>query len=567
MEEYDSPNEVYFEQNVFNLPQKINYGHYSPKVQSGINQDLLSNISEDEKPKEYAYIHNSSKALNEILKSNQIFKEENYPEYSENITSKNQEELIEKLEINQKEKNNKENISENNIKSDSLSLKEFQSGRWTNKEHYKFIEGILTYGNEWKKVQNIIKTRSSTQARSHAQKFFLRLKGLNQETLENEDKLVEYIMNTGDKKKRYNLSREQKEKLLSVIKANLKSDKLLCKSDKDFSIAENKSNYLNEKNESGIDELIDEEEEDNLAYNKQDENEGYCLKKKISYDIPVKKRKPTFCSRKRKSSSDISITNSFNKIFNITKDKSHKSSLDITKNNNIFQNNLQSKDNVEKSNNNFCQKKININNHNFIINKISKIKSNNNKNLNEQINLNDLNIKKGNIIIQNNIYNFYNNYCPGMSMNINNNKNENNNNYTNKNIIMNNNNNIKINKFNNINSRTVIFHPDRKTSTKNNKTNNQKNLNEKECEKNTKIINNPNFFPNGPNQDSNNKNYENEQNEQNNPFNIEFSNIASNDKKKISIYYFNSINQIKVKQAFDTLSDKTNNNNNLPNEE
>ena len=43
-------------------------------------------------------------------------------------------------------------------------------------EHQKFIDGILEYGNEWKKVQQIIKTRSSTQARSHAQKFFLKLK-------------------------------------------------------------------------------------------------------------------------------------------------------------------------------------------------------------------------------------------------------------------------------------------------------------------------------------------------------------------------------------------------------
>ena len=52
----------------------------------------------------------------------------------------------------------------------------FNSGRWSEEEHQKFIEGILEYGNEWKKVQKIIKTRSSTQARSHAQKFFLRIK-------------------------------------------------------------------------------------------------------------------------------------------------------------------------------------------------------------------------------------------------------------------------------------------------------------------------------------------------------------------------------------------------------
>ena len=52
----------------------------------------------------------------------------------------------------------------------------FQSGKWTEEEHEKFIEGILLYGKEWKKVQEIIKTRSSAQARSHGQKFFLKIK-------------------------------------------------------------------------------------------------------------------------------------------------------------------------------------------------------------------------------------------------------------------------------------------------------------------------------------------------------------------------------------------------------
>lgn len=51
----------------------------------------------------------------------------------------------------------------------------FKTGRWTKHEHKKFLEGICIYGNEWKRVQKHIETRSSTQARSHAQKFFLRL--------------------------------------------------------------------------------------------------------------------------------------------------------------------------------------------------------------------------------------------------------------------------------------------------------------------------------------------------------------------------------------------------------
>ena len=52
----------------------------------------------------------------------------------------------------------------------------FNTGRWLQEEHQKFIEAMFLYGNEWKKVQQHIKTRSSTQARSHAQKFFIRLR-------------------------------------------------------------------------------------------------------------------------------------------------------------------------------------------------------------------------------------------------------------------------------------------------------------------------------------------------------------------------------------------------------
>jgi SHAQKYF class myb-like DNA-binding protein len=52
----------------------------------------------------------------------------------------------------------------------------FNQGRWLPEEHSKFIEAMYLYGNEWKRVQKYIGTRSSTQARSHAQKFFIRLK-------------------------------------------------------------------------------------------------------------------------------------------------------------------------------------------------------------------------------------------------------------------------------------------------------------------------------------------------------------------------------------------------------
>ena len=52
---------------------------------------------------------------------------------------------------------------------------DYNSGRWLSKEHCQFIEAIFLFGNEWRKVERYIKTRTSAQARSHAQKFFINL--------------------------------------------------------------------------------------------------------------------------------------------------------------------------------------------------------------------------------------------------------------------------------------------------------------------------------------------------------------------------------------------------------
>lgn len=57
------------------------------------------------------------------------------------------------------------------------------NGRWTKTEHQLFIKGkrvyssgLIMYGRDWKRVSRLIGTRSGTQIRSHAQKFFNRIK-------------------------------------------------------------------------------------------------------------------------------------------------------------------------------------------------------------------------------------------------------------------------------------------------------------------------------------------------------------------------------------------------------
>lgn len=46
------------------------------------------------------------------------------------------------------------------------------SGRWTREEHAMFLKGLELHGKEWKKIADLIKTRTVVQIRTHAQKYF-----------------------------------------------------------------------------------------------------------------------------------------------------------------------------------------------------------------------------------------------------------------------------------------------------------------------------------------------------------------------------------------------------------
>ena len=62
---------------------------------------------------------------------------------------------------------------ENEIKNDENCLG--NNGRWRVNEHMRFLGGCLQYGNNWKKVETYVRTRTSTQIRSHAQKYLKKL--------------------------------------------------------------------------------------------------------------------------------------------------------------------------------------------------------------------------------------------------------------------------------------------------------------------------------------------------------------------------------------------------------
>ena len=43
-------------------------------------------------------------------------------------------------------------------------------GRWLEKEHDLFLEGVKKFGKDWRKVATVVTTRTVLQIRTHAQK-------------------------------------------------------------------------------------------------------------------------------------------------------------------------------------------------------------------------------------------------------------------------------------------------------------------------------------------------------------------------------------------------------------
>jgi len=563
----NNPND-YFSTNYATLPyENINNQNAIQAIQNVFRIKFPNNIQE-----------------NTLINQQASKQDQNIPDNNNNnCINQKENENSEFNEILNNNYSNKENNIENNIENNDSNVNKFQTGRWSPIEHQKFIEGILKYGNEWKNVQNVIKTRSSTQARSHAQKYFLRLrKIIRQDILKNPNGTIEYIINKefGKNENNFTLTAEQKEKLMSVIKSNLRAEENVNKSDKDIF-----------KNDCGLEELNEEEEDDNLGYNKFSENEVLGLQKKMSCEIDTsKKRKITFCSRKRKSSNDMTFNNKDPKIFDIKKDINNKRSIDITNENHFILNISQPKvDIVNNGNNNEnkMKKKNSINNNpNFIVNKNNSNNSNqdilNNTQINANFNNNNI---QNQIIIQNNYYNyFYLNHKNEIDENVNNNRN--NSNY----IFFSNN---KLNNFQNENVKTVIFKTDFKPKNKPQKSNssqnqiNNSNQNEFNQINANYIMYNKNFFPNDEinngniNQENinnnsssinmnnennnngnsniiNNNNYyiyknNNNENTQIDPFCITFENISSNDKK-IDEYYNNNNNFENIEKS-QTLTD------------
>ena len=530
MEAY-SPFITFEEKNPHKFSIEIDHQQYMGLSNYDYENDKGINSIEEEKPSNDLIPNKTTMNTTNIFQISNL--KENNPNEKNCVITSQKEKSISQNMSEEKQKNY--NIKDNE---NTDSNNEYHSGRWTNEEHQKFIEGILNYGNEWKRVQSIIKTRSSTQARSHAQKFFLRMKKeISPNILSDPNQLVEYIINSSNISNDYiNLTKEQKDRLFSVIRSNLKSDENQNKINNQY------NNNFSKDGGKGLDYII--EEEDNLAY---DKNNLMNKNKNVNINNIGEKRKITFCSRKRKNSSDYMLNINDNRIFNIQKDKNHKKSLDIIKSTDNLINNL-----AEKKGNGLEEKRIynDINNYKYNQN-IKNI--NNNININNNFNINNNNInneilinKTGNMnnytnfnntntnfIIQNNFINIINNFNKN-----NNNSNSINtyipnyqnaylsndsvnsdaNNHNNKIYINNDNYKIKDKNIKNLGAESIFFE------------NNI--INARNVLDNYSFLNNENFFPNSNKNNHNDKNVDNI--EQNDPFNLKFENVTAHNDNTIN---------------------------------
>jgi len=99
-----------------------------------------------------------------------------------------------------KRKDPEESFSEKDLSQIDFDHENFQIeyniGEWTFAEHELFLKAMAQYGNKWNKVQEIVKTRSKIQIRSHAQKYFAanKIKALKKIKREGKDKELIFLV-------------------------------------------------------------------------------------------------------------------------------------------------------------------------------------------------------------------------------------------------------------------------------------------------------------------------------------------------------------------------------------
>lgn len=213
-------------------------------------------------------------------------------------------------------------------------------GRWTSQEHIHFIEALIKYGKNWKDIQKHVGTRTTSQARSHAQKFLYKLKMIKNTDL-NIDFTNNNIKNLYDiiqEIKKINKNNEEENKF--ILDTLIYLDETISKENND-SYKKEKNNKFNNKN------IKPNFEENNNKINKliiNEKNIDLENTKEISKIIELKEEKSLSNINDEKNKNN----NSENEVKNIVENSLKKENEEII-NNHYVQDSFENNENINNN--------------------------------------------------------------------------------------------------------------------------------------------------------------------------------------------------------------------------
>lgn len=359
--------------------RKISESNFFSESKNLFNSNISINTTNDlNSQKLNKYLGKKSKILFNIIKNEDIkegnpislsnfhiFNNPSVYGIDQSIMNK---EIINNESLELKEENLSNNTLNNNAnnkckKEKNKAKKRFlNEGRWSFKEHIKFIEAIAEYGKNWSDVQKYVGSRSTSQTRSHAQKFCMKLKAI--------------------KNNKFNFDFNNIKNICDIIE-----------------IIKRKDEYITGGKDYIINTLINLSE--SITY------ENLDLSKNIDNNIKTTKLN---IKRKKERKEETLLNN--NKelkfgLFNVFKDTDFKNDNESKSKQNIITNNLNKhidkiEDNEKKQDNNNIIQDKNLNNQNNE-EKTDKIKSLNNQIIEYKSEINES--ISNNKIINNNINN------------------------------------------------------------------------------------------------------------------------------------------------------------------
>ena len=229
---------------------------------------------------------------------------------------------------------------------ENLINKNINEGRWSSDEHIRFLRAYINFGKKYKLSQKYIGSRNSMQIRSHAQKFFLKLKNLKNERFDFTDDNIKNLLDVFELIKANNKTNiDNKEYIVNTLIE-------LCKN--------TQKNDLN-SSKGDIRIIIDKKEGENafndLSFNKENSLKTDIFNETINNKFNIESESSIFEDEEINNDNDMIILN-----------------IDRNENENIKQNELdidrsyeQNRENLKPNNDfgvneqKYCNKDVNIN--------------------------------------------------------------------------------------------------------------------------------------------------------------------------------------------------------------